>query len=258
MEMDWDMAQTHHLEDLRDAADIGRTAGERAAACLGGAPIQTCEAPVVFDPRVSNTLLGHFAGAINGSSVALGMSFLKDAMGKQVFADGIQVIDDPLRSRGLGSCPFDAEGAATRYLNLVEDGVLQSWLLDAASARQLGLATTGSARRSPAGNPSPSTSNLYMDAGVASPKDLIADIKHGIFVTGLIGQGVNGVTGDYSRGANGFLISDGKMTTPVKGITIAGNLRQMFLNMVAANDLEFLHATNAPTLRVDGMTIAGE
>ena len=213
--------------------------------------------PIVYDPRVSMSLVGHFAGAINGASIARGVSFLKDAMGKQVFARGIEIVDDPHRVRGLRSKPFDGEGVANGRRALAQDGLLTTWIMDSASARQLGLATTGHAARGTGGPPSPAATNLYMQAGTPTPAELMADIKQGFYVTELIGMGVNGVTGDYSRGASGFWIENGAIAYPVNEITIAGNLKDMFLHLTPANDLTFRYGTNAPTLRVEGMTIAG-
>lgn len=213
--------------------------------------------PVIFDPRVSAGIIGHFAGAISGASIARGVSFLKDKMGEAVFAPGITIVDDPHRMRGLRSKPFDGEGVRNRRMALVERGVLKTWLLDCASAKQLGLQTNGHAARGTGGPPSPSTTNLYMEPGAVAPQVLMEDIREGFYVTDLMGMGVNGVTGDYSRGASGFFIENGKISYPVAGITIAGNLKDMFRNLVAANDLVFRYGTNAPTLRVEGMTIAG-
>jgi PmbA protein len=213
--------------------------------------------PIVYDPRVSAGLVGHLAGAISGASIARGVSFLKDKLGQKVFAAGIRIVDDPHRIRGLRSKPFDGEGVANRRRDLIEDGALTTWLLDSASARQLGLQSTGHAARGTGGPPTPSPTNLYMEAGKASPEELMSDIKSGLYVTDLMGMGVNGVTGDYSRGASGFWIENGKVSYPVAEITIAGNLKDMFLNLTPANDLVFRYATNAPTIRVEGMTVAG-
>ncbi|HCX66485.1 MAG TPA: modulator protein, partial [Rhodobiaceae bacterium] len=213
--------------------------------------------PIVYDPRVSGGLAGHFASAISGAAIARGTSFLKREMGKQVFAKGISIVDDPHMKRGLRSKPFDGEGVKNGRCTLIEDGVLTTWLLDTATARQLGLETTGHAARGTGGPPSPSATNLYMEAGCVSVKELIADIKEGLYVTEMIGMGINGVTGDYSRGASGFWIENGELAYPVSEITVAGNLRDMFLNMTPADDLEFRYGTNAPTIRVEGMTIAG-
>jgi PmbA protein len=214
--------------------------------------------PVVFDPRVGNSLLGHLAGAITGAAIARKTSFLLDRLGQPVFASGVKVIDDPLRLRGLRSRPFDGEGLETHETEIVCDGVLIGWLVDSASGRQLGLAPTGHATRGGGGAPGAGTSNLHMTAGPDSAAALMADIKYGIYVNELIGMGVNGLTGDYSRGASGFLIVDGEIAGPVAEVTIAGNLREMFAAIVPANDLQFRYATNVPTLRIDGMTLAGD
>jgi PmbA protein len=178
-------------------------------------------------------------------------------MGQRVFAPGIVVVDDPRRRRGLRSRPFDGEGVPTGARNLVEDGVLTSWLLDSRSARQLGLQSTGHASRGTSGPPSPAASNLYLQPGTLSPAELMADIREGIYVTELIGMGINMVTGDYSRGAAGFMIRDGALAEPVAEVTIAGTLQEMFAALVPASDLMFRRGIDAPTLRVDGMTLAG-
>jgi PmbA protein len=257
MERDYDQASARHACDLRAAADVGRAAGEKAVRRLNPRKAKSQALPVVFHPDEAAGLLGHFSGAISGASIARGVSFLKDRMGGKVFAPGIRIIDDPHRLRGLRSKPFDGEGVANRRMALVEDGVLTTWLLDCASARQLGLETTGHAARGTGGPPMPSTTNLYLEPGKLSPDDLIADIKQGFYVTELMGMGVNGVTGDYSRGAAGFWIEDGKIAWPVSEVTIAGNLKDMFANLTPASDLQFRHGTNAPTVRIEGMTLAG-
>jgi PmbA protein len=257
MERDYDHASARHAGDLRDAEEIGRKAGEKAVKRLNPRSMPSQNVPVVFHPDEAAGLLGHFAGAISGAAIARGVSFLKDRMGQAIFASGINVIDDPHRTRGLRSKPFDGEGVANRRQALIQDGRLTTWLLDCASARQLGLETTGHAARGTGGPPSPSATNLYLEAGRLSAKDLIADIKQGFYVTELIGMGVNGVTGDYSRGAAGFWIENGEIAFPVSGVTIAGNLKDMFANLVPANDLEFRHGINAPTVRIEGMTLAG-
>ena len=258
MERDYDYDTKVYGSDLADAESIGRSAGEKAVKRLNPQKVSTQQAPVIFDPRVANTIPGHMSSAINGSSVARGTTFLKDAMGTQIFADGVTIVDDPHRRRGLRSKPFDGEGVATRRLNVVEDGRLTTWILDCRSARQLKLVTTGHASRGTSSPPSPSASNLYMEAGSVSPQDLIGDIKQGLYVTELIGMGVNGVTGDYSRGCSGFWIENGELTFPVSELTIAGNLKDMFKAITPADDLEFKYGTNAPTLRIDGMTVAGK
>ncbi|MXP65452.1 TldD/PmbA family protein [Roseomonas sp. M0104] len=257
MERDYDYSSAVHLADLEDAAALGRSAGERAVARLNPTRPKTAKRVVVYDPRVAGSLAGHLAGALNGASVARGTSFLRDRMGQPVLAAGLSLRDDPLRRRGLRSRPFDGEGMPGEPLALVEDGILRHWVLDWRSARQLGLASNGHGSRGISSPPSPSTTNLWLDGGTLPPAELLAGIGEGIYVTEMIGSGVNGVTGDYSRGAAGFMIRDGALAEAVSGITIAGNLKDMFLNMTAANDLRFRRGTDAPTLRVEGMTVAG-
>ncbi|CAO3447337.1 TldD/PmbA family protein [Azospirillum largimobile] len=257
MERDYDFDSKVYGADLRDAAEIGREAGERAVRRLNPRRVKSCKVPVVFDPRVSRGLLGHLTGAISGPSIARGTSFLKDKMGQQIFAPSITIVDDPHVKRGLRSRPFDAEGVEVKRRTLIEDGVLTTWLLDLRSARQLGLQTTGHAARGTSGPPGPAPANVYMAAGKRSRADILAEIKDGFYLTDLMGMGVNGVTGDYSRGAGGFWIENGQIAYPVNEITIAGNLKDMFLNMEAADDLELRFGMDAPTVRIDGMTIAG-
>jgi PmbA protein len=217
----------------------------------------TAQIPVIFDPRISGGILGHLAGAISGSAIARGTSFLKDKLGQRIFPDNVTVVDDPFRSRGLRSHPFDGEGLLPQKRNIIDKGVLTTWLLDQRSARQLKLKSTGHASRSPGSVPSPTPSNFYIEAGSVSPDELMRDIKQGFYVTELMGYGVNGVTGDYSRAAVGFWIENGQLAFPVSEMTIAGNLKDMFLHLAPANDLEFHHGVDAPTLRIDGMTAAG-
>ncbi len=257
MQRDYDSHNTVHLADLDDPAAIGRSAGERAVARLNPARPKTAKLPVIYDPRVAGSLLGHLAGAINGAGVARGTSFLKDRLGQRIFRTGIAVHDDPLRVRGLRSRRFDGEGTPTAARDLIADGVLTTWLLDSRSARQLGMVSTGHAARGTGGPPSPSPSNLYLDSGTLRPAELMADIKLGIYVNELIGMGVNGVTGDYSRGAAGFMIRDGALAEPVAELTIAGNLLEMFAHLTPADDLRFRRGTDSPTVRIDGMTLAG-
>jgi PmbA protein len=257
MERDDDSAAARHLSDLENAEAVGRRAGEKAVARLNPRKVKSQSVPVVYDPRAANGLVGHLAGAISGAAIARGVSFLKDRLGEQILASGITIVDDPHRLRGLRSKPFDGEGVRNKRWALVEDGVLKTWLLDTASARQLGLTTTGHAARGTGGPPSPSTTNLYMMPGKLTRDALIGDISSGFYVTELMGQGVNAVTGDYSRGASGFWIENGKLAYPVSEVTIAGNLKDMYRNLTPANDLVFRYSTNAPTLRVEGMTIAG-
>jgi PmbA protein len=257
MERDYDYTAAPHAADLYSPERVGRSAGERAVARANPRKVETCQVPVVYDPRVAGSLVGHLVGAINGAAIARKTSFLKDKLGAQLFASSIRIIDDPLRPRGLRSQSFDAEGVAAKRLAIIDQGVLTSWLLDCATARELGLATTGHAHRGVSSPPSPGPYNLHLEAGTVTPAELIADIKQGFYVTDLIGSGVNGVTGDYSRGASGFWIENGKITYPVSEVTIAGHLLAMFKSLVAANDLEFRYGTNAPTLRIEGLTLGG-
>jgi PmbA protein len=257
MERDYDYSSVLHGADLDPAEKVGRSAGERTVERLNPRKVETKRVPVVFDRRVAGSLVGHLAGAINGASVARKTSFLKDRLGQRLFKPGISVIDDPRRMRGLRSRPFDAEGVETTRLAVVEDGVLVSWFLDSATARELGLTTTGHAQRGVSSSPSPGASNLHLSPGADTPEALIADIAEGFYVTDLIGMGVNQVTGDYSRGASGFWIENGKRSYPVSEVTIAGSLLDMFQGLSPANDLEFRFGTNAPTVRVEGLTVAG-
>jgi PmbA protein len=258
MERDYDFTSALHASDLDAAEEIGRNAGERAVARVNPRKVATKRVPVVFDRRVAGGIVGHLAGAINGSAVARKTSFLRDKLGERLFAPGINIVDDPLRLRGLRSRPFDGEGVAGRRLAVVEDGVLKTWLLDCSTARELDLTTTGHAQRGVSSAPAPGASNLHLEAGRATPEALIADITEGFYVTELIGFGVNQVTGDYSRGATGFWIENGARTYPVSEVTIAGNLADMFRALTPANDLEFRFGTNAPTLRLEGLTVAGQ
>ncbi|HVI90276.1 MAG TPA: TldD/PmbA family protein [Dongiaceae bacterium] len=253
MERDYDYSSTVFGSDLADPAALGKSAGERAVKRLNPRKVQTAKLPVIFDPRISSGLVGHLLGAINGAGIARGTSFLKEQMGKQIFAEGITIVDDPHRPRGLASKPFDGEGVANRRSNLIENGILQTWLLGCREARQLKLKSTGHGSR----GGSPSASNVHLEAGKLTPAEMIKEVGHGFYVTELIGHGVNGVTGDYSRGAAGFWIENGELAYPVSEVTIASNLKDMFRALTPANDLVFRYGTNAPTLRVDGMTIAG-
>ncbi len=257
MQRDYDYDSKVYLADLDDAAAIGRSAAGRALARLNPARPRTAKLPVVYDPRVATSLIGHLTGAINGASVARGTSFLKEKLGQKVFGSGIFIHDDPRRVRGPRSRVFDGEGTPTKARALIEDGVLTTWLLDSRSARQLGMVSTGHAARGTSGPPSPAPSNLWLAAGTMTPEELMADIRLGLYVTELIGMGVNGITGDYSRGAAGFMIRDGRLAEPVAEFTIAGNLMEMFMNMTPANDLKFRRGTDSPTVRIDGLTMAG-
>ena len=257
MQRDYDYSSTVHLSDLEDAATIGHTAAERALARMNPTRPRTAKLPVIYDPRVSSSLIGHLMGAINGSAIARGTSFLKDKLGQRIFAPGITIRDDPRRPRGLRSRPFDGEGVPTTARNIIEDGVLTTWLLDSRSARQLGLATTGHAARGTGGPPSPSATNLWLEPGTMSPTELMADIKEGLYITEMMGSAINSLTGDYSRGASGFMIRNGALAEPVAEITVAGSLLEMYRTMVPANDLRFRRGTDAPTVRVESMTLAG-
>lgn len=257
MERDYDFSSTLHAGDLEPAQLIGRRAGERATKRLNPRKVATRRVPVVFDSRVSGSLVGHLASAANGGAIARKTSFLREKLGAQIFPAGITIIDDPLRPRGLRSRPFDAEGIAGQRLTLVQGGVLTTWLLDCATARELDMKTTGHAQRGVSSTPSPGASNLHLAAGTKTPDELIADIDEGLYVTDLIGMGVNLVSGDYSRGASGFWIEKGKCTFPVSEVTIAGHLSELFAGLEPANDLEFRYGTNAPSLRVEGLTVAG-
>ncbi|MDE0878487.1 MAG: metallopeptidase TldD-related protein [Sphingomonas bacterium] len=250
----------HHTarrrQHLDDPMSVGRRAGERAVARVGPGRATSGAMPVVFDPRVGSSLLGPLAGAISGQAITRKTSFLLESLGERIFAEGILIRDDPHRPHGLRSRPFDGEGLPVSPVDIVSDGMLETWLLDSASARQLGLEPTGHASRGLGGSPGVSTSNLYLAAGVLPLDTLIGDIVEGVYVTELIGQGVNAVTGDYSRGAAGFRIEQGQITTPIAEFTVAGNLKEMFLHLTPANDLEFRHGINVPTCRIDGMTVA--
>ena len=257
MERDYDYRTTVYFSDLPSAEHIGSEAARRTLARLNPRKISSQSLPVFFEPRAGRQLLSAFAGAISGSAITRGTSFLKQDLGNQIFADSIRIVDDPLLPRGLGSHPFDAEGIAAQQRSIVEAGVLQSWLLDCRSARQLGMQTTGHALRGLASAPYPAATNFYIEAGTHTPQDLFASVPCGLLITETIGHGANLITGDYSVGANGFWVEGGQVQYPVSEITIAGNLREMYGSMVAANDLEFRSATNVPTLMVPRMTVAG-
>ncbi len=258
MERDYDYSSALHASDLDSPEKIGTKAGERAAKRVNPRKISTRKIPVIFDPRVAGSLIGHLASAINGASVARKTSFLREKMGEKLFASGIRIMDDPLRKRGLRSHPFDGEGVAVKPLALIEDGVLKTWILDTTTARELNLATTGHAQRGVSSAPSPGATNLHLEPGKLTPQQLIAETGEGLYITDLIGSGVNLVTGDYSRGVSGFMIENGELTYPVSEVTIAGHLFEMFKSLTPANDLTFRYGTNSPTLRVEGLTLAGQ
>ncbi len=257
MERDYEFSSAVHGADLQDPESLGTRAGAKAVARLNPRKVPTQKVPIVFDRRVAGLLVRSLAGAISGPAIARGTSFLKDQMGQQIYGAHINIIDDPYRSRGLRSHPFDGEGLAPKRRHIIEGGVLQTWLLDLRSGRQLGLPSTGHASRGTSSPPSPSPSNLYLEAGAVTPEELISDIDSGFYVTDLMGSGVNGVTGDYSQGAAGFWIEGGEIAYAVSEVTIAGNMKDMYLNMTPANDLEFRSGIDAPTVRVEGLTLAG-
>ena len=256
MQRDHAWHSARHLDDLDPAAEIGRRAGERAVSRLNPMRPKPGKYPVLFDPRVSSTLLGHFSGAITGSAIARRTSFLQDKLGERVFAKGVTIIDDPLRLRGLRSRPFDGEGVAVARQELVSNGLLNSWIAESASARQLGIEPTGHAARGVGGAPGASPSNLYLAAGKRSRDKLLAAFPEAVLIIELIGQGVNGVTGDYSRGAVGFMVRNGAIAEPVAEITVAGNLIDMFATIEPGDDLEFRRGIDAPTLLIPEMTVA--
>jgi PmbA protein len=256
MERDWESSSKIHAQDLDSATDIGRRAGERAVRRVGPRKVPSGAATIVYDPRASGGLVGHLAGAINGASIARKTSFLKDKLGSQVFARGVRISDDPGRRRGLASRPFDGEGLASAPIDVIEDGILTTWFLDSSTARELGLQSNARASRG-VGSPHPASTNLTLHAGTISRADLLKSVSSGLYVTDMIGSGVNGVTGDYSRGCSGFWIENGELTYPVSEITIAGNLNDMFRRLVPADDLVYRYGTNAPTVLIEGLTIAG-
>ena len=257
MERDYFGDSRTHASDLLPTGEIGRMAGERAVARAGASKPPTGRFPVIYDERVSSGLIGHLVAAANGASIARGSSWLKDALGAQVLPDGFDLVEDPHRVRAGGSRPFDGEGLPTRRRAIVEDGRLTGWTLDLATARQLGMASTGSAARGVAGTPSPSVGNLALTQGSRSLEDLMADMGTGLLVTSLIGSTINPTTGDYSRGASGFWVENGRIARPVNECTIAGNLRDMLLTLTAANDARPHLSRVVPSLLVEGLTIAG-
>ena len=256
LQRDYDYDSRRFLADLEDAAVVGRRAGERAASRIDKVKLVPGRMAVLFEPRVATSLLGHFVGAITGSSVARKASFLQDRLGQRVFAAGILIRDDPHRQRGLRSRAFDSEGLPTAASDLVADGVLTGWIADSASARQLGIAPTGHAVRAASGAPGAGPSNLFLSAGTRTREELMATAPRALLVTELIGMGVNGVTGDYSRGAAGFLVEQGEIVGAVDEITIASNLLEMFATLEPGSDLELRHGIDAPTVLIPDMMVA--
>ncbi len=256
MERDWDASSKIWGSDLDAPALVGRRAGERAVRRLNPRKVDTRTATVIWEPRSATSLVGHLLSAINGASIARKTSFLKDRLGERVFAPGITIVDDPYRRRGLASRPFDGEGVAGPVLNLIEDGVLGHWLLDGASARELGMRSNGRGGRG-TGSPSPGSTNVRLLPGLTTRSDMIASVKEGLLVTDMIGSGVNGITGDYSRGASGFWIENGEIGAAVSEITVAGNLSDMFSRLAVADDVEDRFSISAPSIMIEGLTIAG-
>ncbi len=257
MERDYDGDSRTFQTDLRDADEIGASAAERAVARLGARKPPTGAYPVLFDERIASSLIGHLLSAINGSAVTRGATFMRDAMGAQVLPKGLSVIENPHRPRASGSRPFDGEGLPVSARAIVQDGVLQGWTLDMATARQLGLASTGNAARAPGGGPSPSNWNIALTQGAQSREDLMREMGTGLWVTSMIGSTINPNTGDYSRGAAGVWIENGEPTHTINECTIAGNLRDMLLALIPANDARDYLSRVVPSLLVPGMTLAG-
>ncbi len=257
MERDYDYSTAVRQADLTNPAEVGRLAGARTVARLEPRKAPSAQVPVVFEPRVAAGMLSLLARAISGTAVARGTTFLKDRMGSRLFPQGISITDDPLRPFGHRSRPFDGEGVAVASRLVVDDGVLRTWLLDSRSARKLDLVSTGSAARAPGGVPEPGPSNLFLSAGAVTPDELLSEIRNGFYVTEMLGMSFNLVTGDYSRGATGYWIENGEKTHPVSEVTVAGNLADMFRNVTPADDLTFRTGIDSPTLRIDGMTVAG-
>ena len=257
MERGYDYSAAVYGADLDAPEDVGNSAAKRTLSRLGPQKPPTGQFPVIYDQRVSGSIVGTLASAINGAAIARGTSFLKDSMGEQVTSAGLTFIDDPLRPRGMASRLFDGEGLPVARRAMVEDGVLKSWFLDIASATKLGLTPNGQAARGMGSAPSPGSSNFYLENGDLSLEALIAEIDEGFLVTEMMGSSVDMITGDYSRGAGGFWISSGKVSHPVSEVTIAGNLKDMFKAITRANDIDMRKSTAAPSLRIDGMTVAG-
>lgn len=258
MERDGEGRSTRYLSDLPSIEEIGRTAAERAVKALGARKVETQKAPVLFDRRIAKSLIGQLLGAISGTAIARGSSFLKDKLGQQLFAPSIQIVDDPLRVRGLGSCFFDDEGVATKRMSLIEDGVLTTWLLNTAAARQLGMTTTGHASRGLASPPGVGAHNIVMSAGPKSCEDLLKDAGKGVIVTSMFGPSVNSDTGDWSAGASGFWFENGEVQFPVNEITVAGNLIDMYGRLIPASDLEIRGTMDTPSLLIDSLSVGGK
>jgi PmbA protein len=259
MQRDYWFSVARTLKKLDSPEKVGRIAAERTLRRLGARKAKTAKVPVVFDPMVSTSILEHIFEGINGDSVYRGASFLAGKLGQKIAGDNVTIIDDGTIPGGFGTSPFDGEGIPTRRTVVIENGVLKSYLLNTYTAKKLGLQTTGNASRGLAGTPGIGPGNYFLQPGRKSRQDLIANIKEGLYVTEFLGQGVNLVTGDYSRGASGLWISNGELTYPVEEITVAGNLKDLFFNISEiASDLEFRGAVAAPTIRIDGLIVGGE
>ncbi|MGR3323772.1 MAG: TldD/PmbA family protein [Pseudooceanicola sp.] len=257
MERDYDFDSRLHAGDLRDPAEIGRRAGERAVERVGARQPKTGAYPVLFDERISGSIIGHLLGAVNGQAISRGASFLRGDLGKRILPAGLSVTEDPLRRRVAGSRPYDAEGLPTRRREIISDGVLTGWTLDLACARKLGMEPTGNAARGLSSPPAPATWNIALTQGDRSRQDLVREMGTGLLVTSMIGSTINPNTGDYSRGAAGFWVENGEIAYPVNEITIAGNLRDMFAGMVPANDARTWMSHVVPSLLIEGLTLAG-
>ena len=257
MERDFDFETTRYFNALPDPEKIGRLAGERAAARLGARQIPSAALPIIFDERVAGNLLSALLGAISGPSITRGVSFLKDDLGKAIFAPHIQILEDPLLPRGDGSRPWDGEGLTVEKRRIIENGVLKTWLLNMSSARQLDLPPTGHGTRGVGSPPGVSATNTWIAPGEKSPDQLMKDIGEGFLISEMFGPSLNSNTGDYSVGVSGFKIENGARAFPVSEVTIAGNLRDMYKNMMPANDLKMDSSTNAPSLLCEGLTLAG-
>ena len=257
MEIGYEGRSVRWQDDLPQPQAIGAEAGRRAAQRLGARKIASTTAPVIFENRLAASLIGPLVGAVSGPSIARGVSFLKDKLGQAVFAKGVEITDEPHRLRGLGSSPFDDEGVANGATKLIDDGVLTTWLLNSASARQLGLKTTGHASRGLAGPPGVSTSNLTLQPGARSQAELMSDAGAGLLVTSMFGPSLNANTGDWSVGCSGFWFEGGELAYPVNEITVAGNLIDLYARAVPGSDLEIRGSSNAPSLLIDAVAIAG-
>ena len=258
MERDYDFDGRVFQSDLRSAAEIGTRAGERAVARLNARKPKTGAFPVLFDERIASSLIGHLLAATNGAAIARGASWAMDLLGKQVLPSHLDLIENPHKKRSGASRVFDAEGLPTKARHIVKDGVLQGWTLDLATARKLGMESTANAARGTGGPPQPSLTNVHMTQGDRTRDDLIADMGSGLLVTSMIGSTINPTTGDYSRGASGFWVEKGEITYPVNECTVAGNLKDMLLNLVPANDAQLHLSRVVPSLLIEGLTLAGE